>query len=97
MSLALDLELRGQIAVLVPAGVHELHEAHAALGEPAGHQAVVGEAALPLHVGAVHVENVLAAPCERSVSSGTLVCMLVRHLVLRDARGDFRDRRIPAA
>ena len=30
--------------MLVPAGVHQLHEAHAALGQPAGHQAVVGEA-----------------------------------------------------
>ena len=43
VSLALDLELRGQVAVLVPAGVHELHEAHAALDQPPGHQAVVGE------------------------------------------------------
>ena len=49
----------GQVAVLVPAGVHELDEPHAALGQPAGHQAVVGERALPLHVGAVHVEDVL--------------------------------------
>ena len=33
-----------QVAVLVPAGVHELDEAHAALDQAAGHQAVVGEA-----------------------------------------------------
>ena len=43
---ALDVELGGQVAVLVPAGVHDLHEPHAALDQPAGHQAVVGERAL---------------------------------------------------
>ena len=43
---ALLLELREQVAVLVPAGVHQLHEADAALQQPAGDQAVVGEGAL---------------------------------------------------
>ena len=56
---ALDLELRVQIAMLVPTGVHELHKAHAALGEAAGHQAIVGVAALAEHIGAIHVEDAL--------------------------------------
>ena len=43
---ALLRELREEIAVLVPAGVHELHEPHAALEQPPGDQAVVGERAL---------------------------------------------------
>ena len=41
----LDGAVRGSsgAAVMVPVGVDELHEAHAALDQPAGQQAVVGE------------------------------------------------------
>ena len=59
--LALDLELRVEVAVLVPAGVHSCTKRTPRSDQPAGHQAVVGEAALALHVGAVHLEDVLAA------------------------------------
>ena len=34
------------VAVMIPVGVVELHETHAALHEPAGHQAIVGEGRL---------------------------------------------------
>ena len=43
--LALDFELGVEIAVLVPAAVHELDEAGAAFEQAAGDQAVVGEGA----------------------------------------------------
>ena len=47
-----------------------------------------------LHVGAVHVEDALAARCDRSINSGTDDLHAERHLVLGDARlrlgvGDF--------
>src|SRR5437762_470737 len=38
----LDFELAVEIAVLVPAGVHQLDEAHAAFGKTSRHEAVVG-------------------------------------------------------
>ena len=60
--------------MLVPAAVEELDEAHAALGQPAGEQAVGGEGAGLAGVGAVQLEDV-AGSFERSVSSGTEVCM----------------------
>ena len=51
-------------AVEVPAPVEELHEAHALLDQPAGEQAVVGEARLA-RLGAVGLERLLrlAARC----------------------------------
>ena len=62
------------VAVVVPVAVVELDEPHAALGQPAGQQAVGRERAVgPL--GAVQVEHVLAARSQMSISSGTLVCM----------------------
>ena len=62
--------------MLVPAAVDELDEAHAALGQAAGEQAVAGEAAVDRRRRrAVQVERLLAARSERSVSSGTDVCM----------------------
>ena len=59
--------------VEVPVAVVELNEPHAALGQPAGQQAVVGERAVGAG-HAVHVEHVLRL-VEMSTSSGTLVCM----------------------
>ena len=41
-------------------------------------------------VGAVQLEDVLAARSDRSVSSGTDGLHAERHLVLGDARGDLR-------
>ena len=62
--------------MLVPAAVEELDEPDAALGQPAGQQAVGGEACPGLRdVGAVQLEDVLAARSTRSVSSGTTVCI----------------------
>ncbi len=59
---------------MVPVAVIELDEPHAALGQPPGQQAVRGERAVaPLR--AVHLQHVLPARREMSISSGTLVCM----------------------
>ena len=41
-------------------------------------------------VGAVHVEDLASGSFERSISSGTRGLHAERHLVLRDARLDFR-------
>src|SRR5688572_32369247 len=49
---SLVAELGGQVGVLVPAAVQELHDAHASLDQPAGHDATVGEGARFLHIGA---------------------------------------------
>ena len=43
--------------MLVPAAMEDLHEAHAALGQPAGQQAAGREGAGLVHVRAVHVED----------------------------------------
>ena len=56
---ALDLQLREQVAVLIPAGVHQLHEPRAPLEQPPRDQAVVGEASLRVDVGPVAVDHVL--------------------------------------
>ena len=58
MSLQLFLRSCDQVAVLVPRLVEDLHEPHAALEQPAGQQAGVGERRLA-RLGAVHVEDVL--------------------------------------
>src|SRR5262249_17979933 len=56
---ALAADLGGQIAVLVPAAMEELHEADAALDHAAGEKAVAGEAAVVVTaVDAVHLSNV---------------------------------------
>ena len=47
-------------AVVVPVGVVELHEPHAALDQPAGQQAVVGERRLA-RLGAVQLQRLLAS------------------------------------
>ena len=68
------LEVLAGAAVAVPVGVVELDEAHAALDEPAGEQAVVGEAT----ACRARRRTARASPAispERSISSGALVCM----------------------
>ena len=72
---ALLFELREQVAVLVPAGVHELHEPHAPLEQPAGDQAVVGERALAAGRRARSASSVGFGSFEKSTRSGTLVCI----------------------
>ena len=56
------LDAGRQVAVLVPGFVEELHEAHAALDEPPGEQAVAGEAGLLGRFDAVPVERLLGLP-----------------------------------
>ena len=51
------------VAVVVPGAVVELDEPDAALGQPAGQQAVRGEAAVAGLLDAVEVEDALAARC----------------------------------
>ena len=87
--LAVLLEVVDQVAVLVPRLVEELHEPHAALDQPAGEQAVVGERRLA-RLGAVHVERCACGSCEMSISSGALALHPERHLERVDARGDLR-------
>ena len=61
-------------AVVVPVGVIELDEPHAALDQPPGEQAVVGERRLA-GLGAVELEGLGVSRAARSISSGALVCI----------------------
>ena len=61
-------------AVMVPVLVIELDEPHAALGQPAGQQAVRGERAVA-RLAAVELERSSAARRWMSISSGTLACI----------------------
>ena len=89
MSQALRRNLARQAVVLVPAHVIELDEAHAALGQPAGQQAVGGVGAGLARIGAVQLEGGRRLLREvGQLRHGRLHA--VRHLVLRDARGDLR-------
>ena len=65
----------GKLRVLVPAAVEELDEAHAALGQPAGQQAVGGERARACRTRGRTGRRRARGSSERSVSSGTEVCM----------------------
>ncbi len=72
---ALAGDLGGQVRVLVPAAVEELDEPHAALGQPAGQQAVGGERpGLARRRGRTGRRS-CSGSLERSVSSGTEVCI----------------------
>ena len=70
--------------------VIELHEAHAALDQPAGQQAVVGEASRASRRRRRTARACSPAPRQMSISSGTLVCMRNAISYWRDARGDLR-------
>ena len=67
------LELGEEVAVLVPAGVHQLHEPDAPFEQPPGDQAVVRERALASRLGAVLSSS--GRLLERSTRSGTLDCI----------------------
>ena len=82
-------DLRGQIAVRVPAAHEELDETHTALGEPPGEQAVPREGPRLPHFGPVHLERRLALVGEVG-ELGHRELHAVSHLVLRQARGDLR-------
>ncbi len=75
--------------MVVPVAMVELDEADAALGEPAREQAVGGEGARLFRIRPVQIERVLRALSkDRSAPAPSLHAK--RHLILRDARGDFR-------
>ena len=74
-----------QVAVLVPAAVEELDEAHAALGQPAGQQAVGGEGAGLARRRGRTGRRSCCGSFDRSVSSGTRGLHAEGHLVLGDA------------
>ena len=84
-------DLRLEVAVMVPVAVIKLNEPHAALGQPAGQQAVGRERAVgPLR--AVQVEHVLRLV--RNIDQLRHAGLhLERQLVLGDPRGDFRIAR----
>ena len=86
--LALQPDLLGQVVVRVPAAHVELDEAHAALGEAPGEEAVRRERAGLANVGAVEREGLLALSGEVD-ELGHRHLHAVRHLVLRDARLDL--------
>ena len=56
---ALVRQIAGDIAMLVPAAMKDLHESHIAFGHPASQQATGGKRARLLHIRSVHIENVL--------------------------------------
>ena len=74
--------------MLVPAHVEELDEAHAALDQPAGQQAVAGVGARLANVGAVQIQNVLGLVRDiGQLGHGRLHAK--GQLVLGDARLNF--------
>ena len=57
---ALVLDFLGQVAVLVPAAVENLHDAHPALNQSPGQDCRVGKAAGLLDIWAIHLQGCLA-------------------------------------
>ena len=89
-------DVSDQVAMLVPGFVVELHEAHAALDQPAGEQAIVGKRRLA-RLGAVQLEHVLRF-LGRIHQLRRAALHPEGHLEGVDARGDLRiARRRPAA
>src|SRR6187455_1027275 len=87
---ALAADLAGEAAVLVPAAVHELDEADAALRHLAGQQAVAGKAAVDaVLLDAVELERLLRFAGQVG-QLGDAGLHAVGHFVLGDAGGDFR-------
>ena len=85
--LAILLEIRHEVAVLVPRLVEQLDEPDAPLDQPAGEQAVVGERRLAW-LGAVHVEDVLRLLGDVHELRGARLHP-ERHLERVDAGGDL--------
>ena len=81
-------------AVMVPVLVIELDEPHAALGQPAGEQAVRGERAVA-RLAAVELETFCRLRRSRSISSGTLACIwnAISYWAMRVAISGSCDRR----
>ena len=86
---ALQREVTGEIAVLIPSTMKDLAEAHATLRHAAGEETVVGEGARRRHIRTIHVENVFWFGRKiRQVGDGSL--HPERHLILRDAGMSLR-------
>ena len=81
---ALGLEIVGEIAVMVPAAVENLHDADAALDEPAGEDQAVGEGSRLVDVIAIHGERLRRFAAEVD-QIGHARLHPEGHLVLRDA------------
>ena len=82
---ALVPEGGGQVAVLVPAAMQDLDDAHASFDQPARQQGAVGEGARLAHRRAVHIQNALrfAGNVDQFRHAGLHA---KRHFVLGDAR-----------
>jgi hypothetical protein len=74
-----------EIAVLIPAAVEELDEAHATFGEAAGKDAIGGDRCRVARIGAVEVEDVIGF-IPQIGEFGDAGLHAKRHLVLRDTR-----------
>ena len=84
----LQRQIPRQVAVLVPAAMIELDEAHAALGQPPRQQAIGGEGAGLAGVRAVQFEGAVRLLGQiGQLRHGGLHA--VSHLILRDAGGDL--------
>ena len=64
-----------QLAVVVPVAMEKLDEAHAALGQPPRQQAIRREGARLFRIRPVQLERRAPVSLERSVNSGTELCM----------------------
>ncbi len=86
---ALQRQIARQIAVLIPAAMVQLDEAHAALGQAPGQQTIRRIRARLARVRAVQIKNVfrLAGSVHQLRHRGLHA---VRHLRLLNARQDFR-------
>ena len=87
MALTADGFRQGEM--LVPAHVEKLHKTHIAFGESAGEQAVRGIAARTLHIGAIHVDDVLRLFREIG-EFGHASLHAICHFILSDAGLDVR-------
>ena len=85
---ALFFQLGGQVAVLVPAGMHQLYESGAAFDEATGEKAVAGIGSAAVDVRSVHVEDGLGFTGDVG-EFWDAGLHAIGHLVLGDAGIDF--------
>ena len=87
--LALHGEVVGQVAMLVPPAMENLHEAHSPLHQTAGHQRTVGEGAAVLRFLAIEFEGLVAFAAQIS-QVGDTGLHTEGHFILLGAGLDFR-------
>jgi hypothetical protein len=82
-------KLSEQIAVLIPAGMHQLHKANSTFQQASSNQAVVGERALDQSIGAIAIQSRfgLAGKIDQ-IRDARLHPK--RHLILSNSGVDFR-------